>query len=461
VAYYPFEGNADDVSGNGNHGVENGGPLYVGGVCGEGISLDGVDDYIDLQRPLIPSAADFSFNAWIRPEIIQSLITIVSQYDGFSAGRFTLQCHENNRRLYCFTYWNGADRVIRSNTSIELDIWQMVTVTRNGDTLSVYLDGDKGDSLEIPGLQVLTEVNTALGQAPYHGGWPFDGIMDEVRLYDRALSASEIHRLALACAPEPVAFHVDGTTGDDADDGLTRETAFETIQKGIDTAEDGNIVLVWPGVYVGQLFFDGKAITLKSADYPAVIEAPWQDAVSFIAGEGSGSVLSNFVIRESATALACNNESSPTLKNLTIVDNDFGIAAYENSDPDIANCILWNNQYGDLYGCEARYSCVETDSAGDGNISVDPMLADLDGGDYHPLSENGRYVPAYGLWSFDDETSPCVDAGDPAEDPSAERMPNGGRINMGAYGGTAYASKGEWPKHMTATMTGGWISKKR
>jgi hypothetical protein len=73
-----------------------------------------------------------------------------------------------------------------------------------------------------------------------------------------------------------------------------------------------------------------------------------------------------------------------------------------------------------------------------------PLFADSANGDYHLLSEKGRFVPGYGLWSFDDETSPGVDGGDPSDDPSGERMPNGGRINMGAYGGTPYASMSEW-----------------
>jgi len=42
-------------------------------------------------------------------------------------------------------------------------------------------------------------------------------------------------------------------------------------------------------------------------------------------------------------------------------------------------------------------------------------------------------------------TSPCIDAGDPNADYSAEPAPNCNRINMGAYGGTAYASMSEWP----------------
>ena len=270
------------------------------------------------------------------------------------------------------------------------------------------------------------------------------GMVAVVWIMCAAVSAGEVAELkggALLGVGET--YHVDGANGSDSNDGLTAETAFATIQKGIDTAEDGDTVLVWPGVYLERISFDGKGITVKNADYPAVIEAPGLDAVSFVVGEGPGSVLQNFVIRNSMIAVACNNESSPTLRNLTIVDNDFGIAAYERSDPNISNCILWNNRDGDLFACQAKYSLTEGGLGrrhGEG-----PLFADLDGGDYHPLSEKGRYVPAYGLWSFDEQTSLCVDGGDPNDDPWGERMPHGGRINMGAYGGTMYASMSEWP----------------
>ena len=44
-------------------------------------------------------------------------------------------------------------------------------------------------------------------------------------------------------------------------------------------------------------------------------------------------------------------------------------------------------------------------------------------------------------WINDDVTSPCIDAGDPANPVAEEPSPNGGRINIGAYGGTSEASK--------------------
>ena len=76
------------------------------------------------------------------------------------------------------------------------------------------------------------------------------------------------------------------------------------------------------------------------------------------------------------------------------------------------------------------------------------MFVDPDNGDYHLRSERGRYWPEHNVWVLDNATSPCVDAGDPMDDPSNEPIPNGGFINMGTYGGTRYASMSEkpWPE---------------
>lgn len=237
----------------------------------------------------------------------------------------------------------------------------------------------------------------------------------------------------------PFNYYVDNVNGDDTNRGTTRATAFATIQKAIDTARNGANVMVAPGIYAESISFSGKAITVTGSGGAPVIEA-WNDyAVSFYSAEGPSSVLKNFVIRNSAMGIFLAG-GSPTLRNLTLVDNEFGIAAYAGSNPDIRNCILWGNTAGDLFACTARFSCIEQGAQGEGNISEDPLFADPADGDYHLLSEGGRYVPAYGLWAFDTVTSPCVDAGDPSLDPGAERIPNGGRINMGAFGGTPQAS---------------------
>jgi len=247
-----------------------------------------------------------------------------------------------------------------------------------------------------------------------------------------------------------VVYHVDGTGGNDTNNGLSRAGAFATIQRGVEATKDGDIVLVWPGVYVEQVVFVSKAITVQSAAEAAVVTAPGGYAFSFYGGERSGSVLRNFILRncEQGGIFCEGGGVSPTISNMTIVDNYFGINAVNGAAPNIANCILWNNDYGDLSLCRARYSCVENpdsfDTEARGNISDDPLFADADNGDYHLLSEYGRYWPGQNMWVIDELSSPCIDAGDPNVHPKAEPMSNGGRLNMGAYGGTAHASKSKW-----------------
>ena len=103
------------------------------------------------------------------------------------------------------------------------------------------------------------------------------------------------------------------------------------------------------------------------------------------------------------------------------------------------------------------YSCVESGSPGQGNISGDPLFVDAANGDYHLKSEGWRWNTNSESWTWDDVTSRCIDAGDPdlplGDEPmSVPRDPDNiygvnQYINMGAFGGTAQASlpPSDWP----------------
>ncbi|MHC4533079.1 MAG: leucine-rich repeat domain-containing protein [Planctomycetota bacterium] len=233
----------------------------------------------------------------------------------------------------------------------------------------------------------------------------------------------------------------------DTNEDGSPEHPFDTIQEAIDAAENRDTVLVCPGLYQEEINFLGKAIKVQgvatSTSIP-ILENPDDFAVSFYSGEDLNSILKNFIIRDSFMGIFIAG-CSPTISNLTIVNNKYGIEAYAGSEPDISNCILWNNSDDDLFQCRACYSCIERTSEGEGNISFDPLFVDPNNGDYHLCSERGRYWPEHDIWVLDKVTSPCIDAGDPNADYSNEPTPNGDRINMGAYGGTAYASMSDSP----------------
>ena len=158
------------------------------------------------------------------------------------------------------------------------------------------------------------------------------------------------------------------------------------------------------------------------------------------------------------------------MNNCTFYDNwarqGSDIYKYSYSNLKLTNCILWNSG-NEIYqtGVEPdiTYSNIQGGWEGKGNIDEDPLFADPGywadvndpnivaepndpnavwiEGDYHLKSKAGRYDPASGSWVIDDVTSPCIDAGDPNSLLGDEPQPNGGIINMGAYGGSSQASK--------------------
>ena len=165
-----------------------------------------------------------------------------------------------------------------------------------------------------------------------------------------------------------------------------------------------------------------------------------------------------------------NSEADVTLINCTITQNTAdrggGIWNAWNSASKLQNSILWNNN--DMYGTSEtaqyntahsnresniNYCCIQNWTGGlggIGNTSRDPLFFDPNSDNYHLKSKGWRWDSIRRRWTYDDVTSPCIDAGNPGsplneelifmpDDPDnmwAENI----RINMGAYGGTEQAS---------------------
>ncbi len=159
-----------------------------------------------------------------------------------------------------------------------------------------------------------------------------------------------------------------------------------------------------------------------------------------------GLIGNNLIIRNHQTAIV--NSDGDIVNNTLAFNGGGGLA---NCGGLVKNNILAFNQGIGISGvCENRYNAFWQNEGGSfdgeavpgiGSIVEDPHFADADSNDYHLLSEAGRWDPAVSDWVMDERSSRCIDLGDPADDTQLELNPHGGRINLGAYGGTIEASQ--------------------
>lgn len=218
--------------------------------------------------------------------------------------------------------------------------------------------------------------------------------------------------------------------------------------------------------YSGEEFTGhGAAMCNSSYSHPVVNSSTFSQNS---ADDTGGAVYSTY---SGATFTNCTFAANSAVQGNALACNSYG-QKYP-SDLQIMNCILWDGggeiwsndgseikiSYSDLEGGQtAVYDPCERVVWGDGNIEADPLFAQPEGGDHHLKSQAGRWDPETQSCVKDDVTSPCIDTGDPTSPIGAEPFPNGGRINMGAYGGTAEASKSYFGKPMCETVISGDIN---
>ncbi len=389
IAYYPFNGNADDESGKRHDGTVYGATLTEDrfGNPNSAYRFDGVDDYIKVpdSEELRLSDTDFTLSIWLfetsRNISYADAIMFKRELNSEKATGWTFSVagfsnpNCNNVGKLSFDMPENGNSYAMSSGKITLNTFHHVVMvySKNDETAKIYINGVLEATKIIPPLEPNTNnlfigkdsPTTSENNKVVDNFYYFHGIIDDIHIYNRTLSESEIQELYGY-------IHVDaGSIG--AEKG-TVDAPFKTIQAAINAAKDGDVVIVADGTYTGtddkNLDFEGKAIIVRSENGPenCIIDCE-NDGRGFYfhSGEGQDSVVSGFKIINGRNIIGagifCEASSSPTIANC-IFNNNFsnnnaendddiaerggGMANYYNSNPTVIDCVFTNNGGGIL-----------------------------------------------------------------------------------------------------------------
>ncbi len=209
VAYYPFNGNANDESGNGLNGTEQGGVALTTdrfGNSNSAYSFDGIDDYIEIPHNDILNlgTSDFAIALWL------NISSNISPSDGEACAIYKISADGGfNINIRDAAEGHGRPRaMVRGSVDKDLwaepqeldlrdDQWHYITLIRDGDNGYLYIDGQQNNSgTGFLNLNVSSTKPLYIGEPNISGGnGDYKGLIDDVTIFNCALSATQIDSL--------------------------------------------------------------------------------------------------------------------------------------------------------------------------------------------------------------------------------------------------------------------------
>ena len=208
LAFYPFAGNAIDLSGNNHHGTVNGATLTTdrNGNANNAYSFNGSQN---IQVPyhadfdILPSG-QYTISLWVKPASYNSNARALFVKCNYSTSAPTSMWDYGIYLITNNTIMIGyhSTHVCFSNTHLLAGQWYCVTATYNNGDWKIYINGTLDAQVLNSGLYILQSLNGigigCKGQAPLDF---FDGQLDDIRFYNRALAVTEISAL---CSSSPL-----------------------------------------------------------------------------------------------------------------------------------------------------------------------------------------------------------------------------------------------------------------
>jgi chitodextrinase len=233
VAAYSFDENAGtsvaDVSGNGHTGTIAG-ASWTAGRFGSGLEFDGVDDRIDLPGLGTFYDTGFTLEAWVRKRTTKRDATVLGSWSNGQNGGPMIWVPNTVGRYYQ-TLNRGTANYLDSGRAPAVGTWEHLATTYDGTTVRFYVDGQQVATRTFTGNVGDSNIWRIGAYGPTAAGF-FDGTIDEVRVYNRALTAAEVAADRdesvgdpdLVAPSAPTSFAVTGTTSGSIATGWTAAT---------------------------------------------------------------------------------------------------------------------------------------------------------------------------------------------------------------------------------------------
>ena len=194
VGWWPFNGNANDESGNGNNGTVNGATLTADrfGVVDKAYSFDGVDDFLFV--PKENQLTTFTYNTWVKLSNLNNVQHMVGNWN-YNVIERTAVLYIQNGQVRGSLEFIGQPQYYILGDNIEINTWKMLTLTYDGNYVNLYINGLINSTL--PGNGLFT--NTQL-PAFYFGSQDgtvefLNGSLDDIGIWNRALTECEVRTL--------------------------------------------------------------------------------------------------------------------------------------------------------------------------------------------------------------------------------------------------------------------------
>jgi hypothetical protein len=254
-----------DSSGNGNDGTIYG-ATWVDGKSGKALSFDGKDDYVDCGTSSTLRPIPITIMAWIKTESADE--TIVGKWpNNDGSGGYSIKVLPNGLVQWATVDTSASAAIyVHANKIVNDGFWHHFAVAQQGTTARMYIDGEliaTGSARE--NFATNEPLRVGIHRRDSRFWTPFNGLIDEVRIYNRALTAEEIKaHYDEVMAPTPAVPPTQKpTVSTVSNQGLVAAWDFDEGSGAIlkDSSGNGN-----DGTIYGATWVDGKSGKALSFD---------------------------------------------------------------------------------------------------------------------------------------------------------------------------------------------------